>query len=550
MANKWATAPYDREQCILMGPSLDEQIASDDPIRLLDKILECLDWSEWECVYSDGPGRPPVHPRLLAGSILYGMMNRIRSSRDLESATRMRIDFHWFLDGRHIDHSTFARFRNRFSEQIEGLLKDLNREARKMMQGGPKAIAIDGTSMRANSDRHGSRAAQCLQSKIASLQIEFGQIMAEMDFLDAMDTVDDSELSALRRRKDLLQKQMQKLEAALEAADKRDKLKREKDGKNATPVRVPVTDPDSFLLPNKDGGYAPNYTVTAAVDIDTGMIVASDVPPGGDEASVVQAAVEKLEETFGEKPEQVLFDSNFASGENLEYLEENEIEAFAPSEAAKPDNPAQRSNPTEPIGGEEIVRILNAKGNLNKTYFSYDTVNDCYYCPMGRRLPFFRLVYRKTKKGEKIPAREYKCVDCSACPLARKCLSRKAKTRTVSRDKYEPLRENLAARMRTDEARETYKQRAHKGETPFGCIKGNLGIRAFLSRGYEKVKTEWQWICGAYNMRKLMNIFSAEHMPPETFEQANVSCAAGNSITFTIWTLFRIVIRTKMAQAA
>ena len=54
MANKWATPPRDRHQPVLMGPSLDEQIASDDPIRLLDEILSGMDWTEWEAAYSGG----------------------------------------------------------------------------------------------------------------------------------------------------------------------------------------------------------------------------------------------------------------------------------------------------------------------------------------------------------------------------------------------------------------------------------------------------------------------------------------------------------------
>jgi len=257
---------------------LDEQIAPDDPIRLLDEILLGLDWTQWESSYSDGAGRPPVQPRLMAGTILYGMMNRIRSSRDLETATRMRVDFHWLLGCMSIDHSTFARFRNRFGDRLEALLKDLNKEARKVMQAGPKRIAVDGTCMRANSDRHGARTAKCLQAKIASLQAEFGEIMAEMDMLDAMDALDSASIAALEKRKAGLEKQQQKLEKALEVARERDKAKREKDGQAAREVRVPVTDSDSSLLLNKDGGYAPNYTATAAVDVDSGLIVDADVP--------------------------------------------------------------------------------------------------------------------------------------------------------------------------------------------------------------------------------------------------------------------------------
>jgi hypothetical protein len=39
------------------------------------------------------------------------------------------------------------------------------------------------------------------------------------------------------------------------------------------PQRLPLTDPQSRVTPNKEGGFAPNYTPTATVDIDSGVIV-------------------------------------------------------------------------------------------------------------------------------------------------------------------------------------------------------------------------------------------------------------------------------------
>ena len=41
-------------------------------------------------------------------------------------------------------------------------------------------------------------------------------------------------------------------------------------------------------------------------------------------------------------------------------------------------------------------------------------------------------------------------------------------------------------------------------ETPFAIIKSILGVRRFLLRGLEKVRTEWLWMCTAFNMRKLL----------------------------------------------
>ena len=41
-------------------------------------------------------------------------------------------------------------------------------------------------------------------------------------------------------------------------------------------------------------------------------------------------------------------------------------------------------------------------------------------------------------------------------------------------------------------------------EMPNGFTKEVLGIRQFLLRGLDKVRTEWLWACTAFNLRKLM----------------------------------------------
>jgi len=58
--------------------------------------------------------------------------------------------------------------------------------------------------------------------------------------------------------------------------------------------------------------------------------------------------------------------------------------------------------------------------------------------------------------------------------------------------------------MRQPETRTRYARRFHAGETPFGWRKHVLGVRQFLLRGLEKVRTEWLWACTGYNLRKLI----------------------------------------------
>ena len=141
---------------------------------------------------------------------------------------------------------------------------------------------------------------------------------------------------------------------------------------------------------------------------------------------------------------------------------------------------------------------------MAKSCFVYDAERDIYYCPQGYEMPF-----EKTKSdernGERIPLRVYRSSHCAGCPLAQACMDAKAQHgRTITRDPYEGARERMAAKMATESARQIYNQRPHIAETTFAIMKSVMGLRRFLLRGLEKVKTEWSWGATAFNLAKLV----------------------------------------------
>ncbi len=142
---------------------------------------------------------------------------------------------------------------------------------------------------------------------------------------------------------------------------------------------------------------------------------------------------------------------------------------------------------------------------LDKAAFVYNAGQDGYYCPLGRRLEPTKVI-RGPRQGEDSLYQLYTCTDCSGCQLAGQCLGPTSRSRSVSRDQHEAAREALAARMKTPEAQATYKRRAWIAETPYALLKAWMGLRQFLLRGLEKVRTEWRWACTAYNLRKLVTI--------------------------------------------
>lgn len=82
-----------REQLVLWIQRLDDAIQWDHPVRRFDELLHVALFAEtfrqWQGNYVLSEGKPPYHPRDLAGLHLYGMPNRIRSSRQLEAACHM-----------------------------------------------------------------------------------------------------------------------------------------------------------------------------------------------------------------------------------------------------------------------------------------------------------------------------------------------------------------------------------------------------------------------------------------------------------------------------
>jgi len=69
--------------------------------------------------------------------------------------------------------------------------------------------------------------------------------------------------------------------------------------------------------------------------------------------------------------------------------------------------------------------------------------------------------------------------------------------------RLDELRKRAKENLDSDTGREKRSQRPVEVESVFGDIKGNYGVRRFLLRGLEKVKTEWGLYAIGHNMREL-----------------------------------------------
>jgi transposase len=519
----WAEAPLPRDQLLLIPRTLGDCVPQDHPVRLFEEILSGLDWSAWERWYCQVAGQPAIPPRVVAGAILYGLSQGMRSSRRLEWACKNAVDFMWLVEGRPIDHSTFCGFRTRFEKELKDLFKQIGRLAMGMGLIRLNQVALDGTRVRANSSRHATASARPLEERVAALDQQIAEMFAQVAKTDEGegDLFGDScSPSHLPRELADLKRRQQALAKALEAARKMESKRAAKEGededkdkaKKKRPAKVPVADAESEVQPNKEGGYAPNHSPTAAVDGACGLIVDAEVITDSSEPEAVIPTVERIEENFEKLPDQLLADTGFGTGNNLTDLANMGVEAFVPPEGVKvqKDNPAQRADPTQPVPESDWPTLPHRPQThkLDRSAFIYDSPADCYWCPMGRKLEWDQTKEKERLAGEDSIYEVYRCKNCAGCPLAKDCLVGSAKSRTVSRDQHEDLREAALARLKTEEGRKIYGRRAWMAETPYAFIKTVMGLRQFLLRGLDKVRMEWRWACTAYNLRKLASILA------------------------------------------
>jgi len=225
----WAKPRTDRRQITLFSPTLDDAIGEDDTVRILDEILSRADWTAWESRYHGRRGQPPIHPRWLAGAILYGLMVSVRSSRRLEYSCRRNLDFMWLSNRFQPDHSTFAEFRTKCGSERKDLFKQIGRLAMAMGLIRLGEVGLDGTRVQANSSRHSTATAEALEERLEPLGRRIEELFAQAEQEERRDqdlygSAGPMELPAELRE---LQRRQAKLTEALARA-------REVDAKRAT----------------------------------------------------------------------------------------------------------------------------------------------------------------------------------------------------------------------------------------------------------------------------------------------------------------------------
>ncbi|MEI6950698.1 transposase, partial [Paraflavisolibacter sp. H34] len=143
-----------QHQLSLLPPSLDELLAAQHPVRVVNAVLDKVDITELLSQYKPG-GTSSYHPRMLLKVLVYAYINNIYSSRKIEQAIKEHIPFMWLAAMNQPDHNTINRFRGK---RLQKTLQPIFTQVVMLLceEGllSIKDLYTDGTKLEANANRY------------------------------------------------------------------------------------------------------------------------------------------------------------------------------------------------------------------------------------------------------------------------------------------------------------------------------------------------------------------------------------------------------------
>lgn len=111
----------DRRQQTLLPECLDDYVAEDNPVRVVDVFVDELDLKGlgFEGMTPAATGRPAYHPAMLLKLYVYGYLNKVQSSRRLEREAQRNVELMWLTGRLAPDHKTIADFRRENGPAIQ-----------------------------------------------------------------------------------------------------------------------------------------------------------------------------------------------------------------------------------------------------------------------------------------------------------------------------------------------------------------------------------------------------------------------------------------------
>lgn len=505
---------------VCLPMNFEVQIPPDEPVRLLNAVMEELDYRKLTATYSR-LGRIEYPARLLFKVIVYAYVCGIYSSRAIERACWDSICFRYLLEGhRPPDHNTISRFRSQhLPEVVEDLLHQM---VQLLMVHGEisfekSAVFIDGTKIEANAGRY----TFIWKTRVTKSQMKLGEKIAK-----ELPELLEKSGAGVRAPKEITVQRLKKIRKQLYAVKERmgiefvygkghhktvlqraietitkwlDRLKKYNLDIHICGDRnsYSKTDHDATFMHMKEdhmknGQLKPGYNANVATVGE--YIVGNYISADRTDVKTFIPFLEKLCKKYPVK--RVVVDSGYESEENYKYVDGSEqLSLFV-----KPSNHEQAKS-------KKYKTDIGRRENM-----PYDKEQDVYTCAQGKQLKAVYTKKRKSGTGYASEVTVYECSECKGCPVKGKCIRQKKTDKTPLDERVKRLeiskyfaeqREVMEEKISTEEGILLRVNRSIQAEGVFAMIKEDMNFRRFMTRGKQNVTVEWNLVSIAYNILKL-----------------------------------------------
>jgi transposase len=487
--------PYVMEMGYLFPPSLADFLGTADEVHIFAEVTERLDISHLNSYFS-GMGQRPYHPLMLLRLLMWGLANRVVSTRRIEVLEHRDVSFIYLAGGQRPDYRTLARFRRESAPEIKKLFQQTVILCARLGMVNLGHIALDGTKLKANTSKHKAMSYGRMKQEEARLKKEIEELMRQAEAADKEEDRDFGDDNNGYNLPEELQRREQRLKKISQLREELEREKREEQKlpEGASPQienkeQRSFADYDGRIMLMKSGGFDYAYNGQAGTEESHGVIVVADLSNEAVDMGQLPEMVEQVRELREEleisaeedSTTEISADSGYFSADNIR-TEGEGIELLIASGRENRD-PAQ-----EP--GENRIYPVNR--------FEYDPNEDVWRCPEGR----FLTCPIEASHHETSGIYRFTCLDCDGCKLRKHCLKANRDRRVLVVSEDQLLHGIMRARLGQPEKQAIYRKRKWVAEQTMGQIKGSLGFRGVTLRGQSYARAQWLFACAVHNVMK------------------------------------------------
>ncbi|MCI1246322.1 MAG: IS1182 family transposase [Prevotella sp.] len=502
---------YTPNQMVLFPQRIDEDIAENDPVRLINGIIDGLNLDDILKLYKES-GRSPYHPRMMLKVIIYAYMNNIYSCRRIEKLLRRDIHFIWLAGYEKPDFITINRFRNRVKKEINGIFTQI---VLLLWEKGFITLDteyVDGTKIEAKSNKYTFVWRKTVERNRAKLMEKISVLLEQIDDSIVQDQMDRDEPveftpSMLEGLVSELQTSIDKTampENKEQKAEKREKerqlrrLRAHRDKLREYDRHLGIlgernsyskTDHDATFMRMKEdamnnGQTKPGYNLQ--IGTENQFITDFALFPNPTDTLTFIPFCNSFMKRYRRFPLREVADSGYGSEENYRFMEENGMEAFVKYNR---------------FHIEQRPRYV--QDPFRQDSFYYNKEEDYYVCPMGQHLRRIGTRRGRTASGYATQSARYRAQRCEGCPLRCRCFKARGNRTIEVNYRLNGYKRKAREKLTSDEGIRQRGRRCIEPEAVFGQMKYDMAYKRFRHFGKDKVTMDFAFFAIAFNLKKM-----------------------------------------------